>query len=242
MSQIGSPRSVIHIGPHRTGTTSFQRMLGDASARLLTRGIWYPLAGRINHQNLADELNATIGRLDHCTLSWERVLAGTAHCKTLILSAESFSFLLREEIGRIRDMLPEARVLIVLRNPVDWHRSCYGWRLTVGETLEWREFLERELERRTWRLFPRAVENWTQVFSDHIVVAYERHRSNLLEGLLRAAGLEEALPCVDTSIRHGVSEIRCEMDESTRRRILSVYRDEIERLSSRFPLPEEYFA
>lgn len=40
------PRLLIHIGPHKTGTTSIQKFLHENRSALLAQGILYPCAGR----------------------------------------------------------------------------------------------------------------------------------------------------------------------------------------------------
>ena len=55
-------RCFIHIGTHKTGTTSIQHMLRRGSPALATLGYWYPRAGRLEdhpgHHNIAWEISS----------------------------------------------------------------------------------------------------------------------------------------------------------------------------------------
>jgi hypothetical protein len=91
-------RAVIHVGPHKTGTTSFQVACRRAYQVLLNEGVLYPLVGpsdefSISHAVVADAIRA--GREEDVLLYFEKCKAEASRCgaDTVLLSSEEFSSL-----------------------------------------------------------------------------------------------------------------------------------------------------
>jgi hypothetical protein len=95
-----SPRvAYIHIGTHKTGTTSLQAMLGANSTALRDAGVYVPMTGRIDrgfgaHHNIAWELGGD-PRFDprHGTIEalWREIDA--ANAPAVCISSEDFELL-----------------------------------------------------------------------------------------------------------------------------------------------------
>ncbi|MDN5788266.1 hypothetical protein [Pseudorhodobacter sp.] len=90
------PRLVLHVGTHKTGTTSIQLALRDNRATLLKAGICYPDPGRDPHPDLPAHNFIYRATLDgpevmaaERALIWEEFRASRANC--LILSEEGLS-------------------------------------------------------------------------------------------------------------------------------------------------------
>ena len=89
------PRLVLHVGPHKTGSTSVQSACAANRERLRRDGVLYPsfpgAAFATSHADAAFLLGA--GRTDECLdwllTAWRQ--AGDEDCDTLLLSSEEFS-------------------------------------------------------------------------------------------------------------------------------------------------------
>jgi hypothetical protein len=131
-------RVILHIGLHKTGTTSIQVALKSSRPKLRTVGILYPVAGTphwipAGHHLLPWSLLGEFSMLEqagqsHITL-WralhEEIEATPA--KTVILSSEEFDRLQSKEIAKLRQQLlpyPVTPVLF-LRNFSDFIESAY---------------------------------------------------------------------------------------------------------------------
>ncbi|WP_108663497.1 hypothetical protein [Acuticoccus kandeliae] len=93
-------RFIVHIGAHKTGTTTLQRFLSSNSDALATRGILFPQTGRgedrlaygAHHPIAAHILHGEVSRPVYEAIG-DKIAAEVAEAKPthLILSSESFS-------------------------------------------------------------------------------------------------------------------------------------------------------
>ncbi len=127
-------RLAVHVGPHKTGSTSVQRALAAARETLATQGVWYPpsLPGASWPEQHAD---AWIMLRDGRAVDFDRWLddcreeATTRGCDTLLLSSENFHVPrtrrpLAAALDRQRRMTGgDTRYVFVRRDIVDLARS-----------------------------------------------------------------------------------------------------------------------
>jgi len=114
-------RIVLHIGPHKTGTSSFQRWLVENADALLERKVAFPvdIVGKTgNGARLAQALNGTVG-LDPTVAEslirrFDEFRQAHADC-TIIISAEFFAYLLQAEKGEVS--LRSAPLIETRNNP-----------------------------------------------------------------------------------------------------------------------------
>lgn len=130
---------VVHIGTHKTGTTSQQNFLAGNWHELLSKGVLYVTAGFYeglagNHQVAWDLLSSdTSPHLDELV---EELRATNAH--TAILSAEDFSLLYARPraLEILRDAIAAAgftpRILVYLRAQPPYLESHYVERIKQG--------------------------------------------------------------------------------------------------------------
>lgn len=149
-------RVILHIGTHRTGTTSLQRALADHPDELARQGFRFPEGlvypdkhvelwfasmrpGRL--RDVARFLDWTLAKMNHPIRSCEdpswfdvtrqhvRETAGDG----LIFSCEGLTHLrYADEVERLREVLdePEIDVVMVHRAPEDFLES-YGWAMQI---------------------------------------------------------------------------------------------------------------
>jgi hypothetical protein len=134
---------VIHIGPHKTGSTYLQAAFQALRLQLLERGISYPEQwqgdDKLNHHGLAQRLRA----IPDDGLAEEFAKLNASDCETILISAEDLSDLRPDEIAKFRSLLGECttRIVFYCRR---WSEILpSGWQELVkhGDTTTFPEFL-----------------------------------------------------------------------------------------------------
>lgn len=143
----------VHVGTHKTGTTSIQALLAMNERLFGTAGVYVPNAGRTapgfaSHHNIAWEL-AGNPQFDRQYGTFETLLqeAACIDATTLCLTSEEFEFLHLDKsaLCRLRDGLYAAgykpRIILYLRSQADYLESLYAeasrvWNIPFGEFLD----------------------------------------------------------------------------------------------------------
>ncbi|GGP50205.1 hypothetical protein [Shewanella saliphila] len=118
----------IHIGPPKTGTSAIQYCLQNDRARLAENGIFYPKHTTDVNGVSSGNLNAIYDKVDNeRTLNPDKVLRLISQCEalnmhTLVLSSEFFF----ERLNDIFNLLPNARFIAYVRNPLESFESLYN--------------------------------------------------------------------------------------------------------------------
>lgn len=142
-------RFILHIGTHKTATTSIQRFFGQHRAILEARGVYYPgydLIGKRSHYAHLGMVNALSGQ--HKSYSTEearrffrKVRERAVDYDTTIISGEPFYRHVEGDapemppetywparkayIDRIHDLFGDAEVVVVFRRQADYAQSLY---------------------------------------------------------------------------------------------------------------------
>jgi len=108
---------VLHIGPHKTGTTSLQAVLGQTFSQPIRKKIWYPLPQKIGpgHAAIAYEI---IGRTDP-QRAWPLLKTVLAEAEetgvsTLVLSSEELSLASEKRLHMLHQLLGGHRLEVVV--------------------------------------------------------------------------------------------------------------------------------
>ncbi len=150
-------RLAVHVGPHKTGSTSLQRAVVAHRDQLAKAGVWYPRsvpAAEFPDQH-ADVATLLVRAGPEAVLDW--VLAARAEaerrsCDTLFLSSENFRgpMIRRALVAMLRRYRRvtgnDTRMLYVLRRPAELARSLVLARLD-GEL---GFFFREQYDLRTW--------------------------------------------------------------------------------------------
>lgn len=178
-------RIVLHIGLHKTGTTSIQASLVDSYDALLGRGILYPRAGRagVAHNWLAEELLITDTPISevpsHVDIVEEALVARP---EAIIISAEGLTVspdglpvTSRRPVEWARRLSEELQphrieVLAYVRPQWEYVESAYAELVKLG--LTWEPF-DRYVERTTaddGLDYLEKFRPWRQAFGDQLEV------------------------------------------------------------------------
>jgi hypothetical protein len=199
---------LVHIGPHKTGTTSLQEALFAARPKLLEQGVRHIGTSR----NPATAVQAVTGRPGFYTTEtppighWRDLVEefDRAHEARVILSSEFFAWAAPDAIRRIVDDLdPErVRVAVTLRPlgrimPSHWQQDIQAGFTAAFD--EWLDLLLRRPEGRThkfWTLHrhEELIRRWCDAVGPDrmtVVVADDRDHTVVLRAFERLTGLRE---------------------------------------------------
>jgi hypothetical protein len=131
-------RLVIHIGPHKTGTTSIQKMLYNASRSENAKFI-YPFTNSIE---IGQHTFAQRAGEPHNPIFKEMLLELKKANKTCVLSSEELCYLSDEALASIREAFPQADVSIVFyqRNILTLMHPWWQEKLKHGSVQPFLEF------------------------------------------------------------------------------------------------------
>jgi hypothetical protein len=179
LERLPERRLVVHIGLHKTGTTSIQRSLAADRAALMQQGIYIPRVGtlpRRGHHNLGWQLNGDprfspkLGTLNDLIAELESITA-----PTIVISTESLSSPTLRNDGRSLDLENLAKSLSRNLHIVGYVRdyassvnSSYAEGVkTLKRGGEFSEFVGRAHESERW--------HYSKVFESYRRVAKNLH-------------------------------------------------------------------
>jgi hypothetical protein len=191
-------RVILHIGPHKTGTTSIQATLRFSAAYLRSVGVDYMPTGlgateaRIHGQHNLGWESSRDRRHDPARPGWREAVhhLNTTDDKHSVISSEAFSKCDLDGVHTAAHHLKgcEVTIVYVLRGHLDWANSMFSqlaatWCPFLVE--RWVvEYPQRQSEV-PWLHAPR-LRPWIEVFGRQRVKVkvYENYRGNILAALL----------------------------------------------------------
>lgn len=192
-------RLILHIGTHKTATTSIQRFLRHHQAALADRGVFYPdysLVGRKPHYAHLGMVNALSGRHKNYPRElaerfFREVRKRVNDYDVTVISGEPFyrhvendpkddpyyapeEYWSRREayIARMRELFGEAEVVVVFRRQIDYAQSLYQEHVKVTSYRgNFRQFLDD-----FWFhfAFARQAQAWNAAFPGLRAMSFER--------------------------------------------------------------------
>ena len=128
---------ILHVGPHKTGTSYIQqRLVADRDLLLARAKVVYPKSGQdvlYGHHSLATMFREGSPRLDELRSLREELSAGD----TGLLSSERFSRLDRAQFARFRDHFPEHEVRAVAYLRVRSEVLVSRWGESIKHGMDW---------------------------------------------------------------------------------------------------------
>lgn len=197
-------RVTVHVGLDKTGTTTLQATLSQATETLAEAGYIYPRTGceSQHHIRIAHALGFGVAEGDPAEAArlkeaLDRECSASQH---IVLSSEHFTYNYYDgsysriwsssggrrtppAIQALRSFFREHDVTIViyLRNQIGWVVSLYGEAMKWGNTPAFTSYLERNL----WRLhFDRIILPWSAAFGRNNVVVRTVEEGDVLENFL----------------------------------------------------------
>ncbi|HTX59637.1 MAG TPA: hypothetical protein VMH02_08135 [Verrucomicrobiae bacterium] len=190
---MGAERTLfLHVGTHKTGTTSIQELIALNEARLDEMGVYVPRAGRpwgrpdilgVGHHNVAWEL------LGHGSFApqggtfaelLEEIAARQA--PSALLSSEELQYLharpdvLRSVAARAADYGYGVTVVLYLRQQADYIQSIYSQAAKSGLAADFAEFVARAIGLGSYGTAPVVLRFVYSELADPFALAFGRTR------------------------------------------------------------------
>ncbi|WP_096739060.1 hypothetical protein [Pseudoalteromonas atlantica] len=121
-------KTIIHIGPPKTGTSAIQKWLKDHADCLMSNGVYYPEhqqdSNGISSGNFLSVFSAHNGDYVYSPQKLQDTIAKAqaANCHTLLLSSEFFF----SRLPTLLKAIPDAQCIAYVRNPAQLHESHYN--------------------------------------------------------------------------------------------------------------------
>ncbi len=205
-----TPRVVIHIGLHKTGTRFVQR---EVFARLdATRfnynpyTIWRAVRTMARFPEDREAFEAARAVVDEWRASGDE--------RTLVLSEPHISGDMysghadhRENLANLHALFPEARIIYLVRNPADWLQSAYRQHLFRGRAIPVENFLnwyDGDFQRRVAR----------EVHGSRNIDALSLHFLAIYRDYVATYGAERVYLFRQEDLRHRVDDVRALLAEA----------------------------
>ena len=167
---------VVHIGPHRTGTTSLQELLDESRLKLIDYGIYYPkdvidskahhvLAWACQHRNMG--LIGHSNEIRSCNSILKDWLneAQDEKCETLLMSSEEFAKLRTADWKSLVESCGKGHhwtLVAAFRSPDEIAQSTYAQLLRSGLTQDFDELAEG---------FKRGAQDFYDFYDEFVTIA-----------------------------------------------------------------------
>jgi hypothetical protein len=199
-------RIVLHIGPHKTGTTSIQTHLCALLREPVAGGYWYPVPRRLGpgHVDLARAClkeARPVAELDRVIAT-----AQAAEVGTLVLSSEEFAHAFPARFARLKNALEGYEIHLVVTLNETGRRAGSIWQELVkdGHVVGLEKGIEQILSREP-ALQPHLTRAFIDALAPHetsvVLSHYRAPAAELLTNLCRAIGLFEAVPGTEAATR-----------------------------------------
>lgn len=151
---------ILHVGTHKTGTTSTQDTLALNRALLQRHGLIYPKIGPSNgHHSLVTDWIDLPKHYHHdmsATESWKRLAKEHGPSdRTVLISTEELSRgnpNMRVDMAQLRELCSafnEVKIICFLRNQAAFIQSIYLQVVKGGYNIPWQAFINKALNERT---------------------------------------------------------------------------------------------
>ena len=172
----------LHIGPHKTGTTSLQSWAQANEQVICKYGIFYPKSGRNtdgNHSSVAWSLSENGQAENGVFRSFLNEIENSSE-PNILVSGEEFEYLGSDDIRKLKEELKEysVKIILTLRPQHEIIRSQYG---------EWiKQFLTIDDFSYFWRVhhkfpeynFTAMIMKWSEFFGlgNMIIISFDEAR------------------------------------------------------------------
>jgi hypothetical protein len=212
---------LLHIGAHKTGTSSIQFFMHENSARLLDAGIFYPRNSSLTiygikkygHHALAlsckprAQLKERIGLGFHGELKAILRLIEISSANLCVLSSEEFFVTDRQKIERLASILNghDVRILAFVRRPDTMFMSIYSSRLTAprAKKIDYRRFLAKPDRLSGELAYEAHLDTWASVFGRDAIDLRLVETGDSIDVMMTAIGIDPTGP-IGLQLREGM--------------------------------------
>lgn len=184
------PELVLHVGTHKTGTTSIQHFCNVHQGELQKFNIYWPkekvrenptqhsILGRMLSEGRSNDVQAYFDRV--------KISAAEAGCERIFLSGERLSLLTANEIRALQDIAAmDMRVVVYFWNIYDYALSTINQLMELGK----HRFDGKKIAQIFRKRFNYSsiIETWEQQLgTDNVAVySYDEHKKELIQHFFR---------------------------------------------------------
>lgn len=190
---MAMPELLLHIGTHKTGTSSLQKLMAGLGPELRECGVLYPQAGRpaasgllgMGQHVLAWSISGHRGTTDQSCWGELQTEIAAVRPERVVLSAEHFWTFEEPHVRRLGEWLAgtSVSVIVYLRNPLGFIISSYKQQVKsqLRCTAPFRQFAAENIHRCDYAAL---LERWSTVFGPSAM------RVRLYDKVRQAPGLE----------------------------------------------------
>ena len=149
----GNEKILIHIGLDKCGSTAIQASFKRNQAAFDAAGVVYPTTGKLcgHHVSLANLFGFGFVKIEeeHAEELRSCLEAEIKNARTVVLSSEHFSYACSEEgIRKLAAFCSgfEVRIVLVLRNQIDWLEAQYSETIKWGNQQTFEDFLAENVD------------------------------------------------------------------------------------------------
>ena len=181
----------MHVGPHKTGTTTIQFSMNLNKNLLKKNGVYYPSSGWVSdslpgHHNLAWELSEN-GLFSEKYGAWAELIAelNQVNFDKIILSSEDFCTLPREKIHQIYDYLKDfdVHIVIYVRRQDQCLQSAWSEKIkSAKDDTEWLSFSEYVAQvdyKFPYYDYYTLIQKWSDVFGKPQIIVRVLEKNQL---------------------------------------------------------------
>lgn len=185
---------ILHIGSHKTGTTTIQTYCHSVKNKLATQKIHYPsldgLETAYQHSDLASYIQDKNATKLQKILSQVKADALVNKCETILLSGERFCHLTDEEVDFLKEHLKnfDVEVIFYIRNVYDYVISALCQRMKDVQTLITPKNplngIQNSLD------YKNIIIRWEKAFTRRNlhVFSYDQEKAHLVEHFIQTIG------------------------------------------------------
>lgn len=174
----------LHIGTHKTGTTTIQKFLSKNRQNLLSKGVLYPSSPASHHDLLQNKGKDKPWGLNFDV--WEYLLKEMKSEKPdkAVISSENFSRLYFEDVNKLRDYISgfNPKIIVYLRRQDDYFTSLYCQAIKTGH--HWDSVKKHILDNKAYADYYQILEPWKNAFGKENIIVRVYEKEQLSEGLL----------------------------------------------------------
>lgn len=174
----------LHIGTHKTGTTTIQKFLSRNRQNLLSKRVLYPSSPVSHHDLLQNKGKDKPWGLNFD--AWEYLLKEIKSEKPdkAVISSENFSRLYFEDVSKVRDYMSEFRpkIIVYLRRQDEYFASLYCQAIKTAH--HWDSVKKHILDNKAYADYYKILEPWKKAFGKENIIVRVYEKEQLPEGLL----------------------------------------------------------
>lgn len=189
----------LHVGVHRTGTTSSQKFFRDNFDVLLSKGCLYPFGVKRHDQYIRRMTNRDLSVRDFSLDLIKRADSHSVPIRSILISDEDMSMIQDFSLfAALKDHF-DVKVVVSLRRQDVWLESWYQqnvkwqWNTSLSH-LSFEEFFDRRAEF-FWVDYAARLAHYEAVFGEGSVIAGVFERADMAQGpiaaLLNMMGIED---------------------------------------------------